>query len=56
MTRVVPRYVKNMLSAEIFFVGISGRSCCFDEYLYYDEIGNDAAALLFQDFQASLEL
>ncbi|MGN0978125.1 MAG: LysR family transcriptional regulator [Faecousia sp.] len=52
---IVPRYVKMMLPAETFFVGISDRSCCFDEYLYYKETGNDAAKLFFAEFRASLE-
>lgn len=52
---IVPHYVKNMLSAETFIIGISDRSCRFDEYLYYNETGNGAASLFFEEFSAGLE-
>lgn len=48
---IAPRYVKNMLSPETFIVSISDQNCRFDEYLYYNENGNGAAKLFFEEFQ-----
>ena len=51
---IVPRYVKNMISPETFIVGISDQNCRFDEYLYYNENGNGAAKLFFDEYQNTL--
>ena len=51
---IAPRYVKNMLSPETFIVSISDQNCRFDEYLYYNETGNDAAKLFFEEVQKSI--
>ena len=51
---IVPRYVKNMISPETFIVSISDQNCRFDEYLYYNENGNGAAKLFFEEYQNSL--
>ena len=51
---IAPQYVKNMLPAETFIVSIGDRNCRFDEYLYYNENGNGAAKLFFEEFQSTL--
>lgn len=51
---LAPRYAKNMLSPETFIVSISDRNCRFDEYLYYNEKGNGAAKLFFEEFQKAI--
>ena len=51
---IVPRYVKNMISPETFIVSISDVNCRFDEYLYYNENGNGAAKLFFEEYQSSI--
>lgn len=49
---IAPQYVKNMMPSETFIVSISDRNCRFDEYLYYNETGNGAAKLFFEEFQS----
>ena len=51
---IVPRYVKNMISPETFIVSISDTNCRFDEYLYYNETGNGAAMLFFEEYQKNI--
>lgn len=51
---IAPRYVKNMISPETFIVSISDQNCRFDEYLYYNENGNGAAKLFFEEYQSNL--
>lgn len=51
---IAPRYVKNMLAPETFIVSISDQNCRFDEYLYYNETGNGAAKLFFEEYQQNL--
>lgn len=51
---IAPRYVKNMLSPETFIVSISDQNCRFDEYLYYNENGNGAAKLFFEEYKRTL--
>lgn len=46
---LVPRYAKNMLPPETFIVGISDRSCRFNEYLYYHQRPENGAAKLFYE-------
>ena len=53
---IAPRYAKNMLPAETFTVSISDRSCRFDEHLYYNETGNGAARLFFEEYQRARQL
>lgn len=49
---IAPRYVKNMVSSDIFVVGISDRSCRFPEYIYYiGHPGNGAAKLFYEEFR-----
>lgn len=51
---IAPRYVKNMIAPETFLVSIFDQKCCFNEYLYYNEQGNGAAKLFFEEYQSSL--
>lgn len=51
---IAPRYVKNLMSQDTFDVTISDRNCKFDEYLYYNDTGNGAAELFFEEFAATL--
>ncbi|MGM9564205.1 MAG: LysR family transcriptional regulator [Faecousia sp.] len=53
---IAPRYAKNMLPAETFTVSISDRNCRFDEHLYYNETGNGAARLFFEEYQRAQRL
>ena len=53
---IVPQYVKYMTASEIFMVSISDRNCRFDEYLYYNEKGNSAAKLFFEEYQGSINV
>lgn len=46
---LIPRYAKNMLPADTFVVGISDRSCRFNEYLYYHKKPDNGAAMLFYE-------
>ncbi len=52
---IAPRYVRNLVAMDTFTVTISDRSCRFDEYMYYNESPNGAAALFFEEFRMSLE-
>ena len=52
---IVPRHVKYMTAAETFMVSISDLNCRFDEYLYYNEKGNGAAKLFFEEYQNALD-
>lgn len=52
---IAPRYVKNMIAPETFTVSISDQNCRFDEYLYYNENGNGAAKLFFEEYQNHLK-
>lgn len=52
---IVPRHVKNMISPETFIISISDHNCRFDEYLYYNENGNGAAKLFFEEYQNTLD-
>lgn len=48
---IVPRYVKNMITNNIFMVGLSSQDCRFNEYLYFcDNKKNSAAHLFYQEF------
>lgn len=48
---IAPRYAESLLSHDAnFHIAISDRACGFDEYLYYNETGNSAARLFFQEF------
>ena len=51
---IAPRYIKNMLAPETFIVSISDQSCRFDEYLYYNETGNGAARMFFEEYRRQL--
>ena len=51
---IAPQYAKNMLPSNTFIVSIGNRNCRFDEYLYYNENGNGAAKLFFEEFQNTL--
>lgn len=53
---IAPRCAKNMLPAETFTVSISDRNCRFDEHLYYNETGNGAARLFFEEYQRAQRL
>lgn len=50
---IAPRYVRNMLTKDIFMVGISDRDCRFNEYLYIRDSGlSGAAGLFYEEFRA----
>lgn len=51
---IAPQYAKNMLPAGTFTVSISDRNCRFDEFLYYNDTGNGAAKLFFEEYQRSM--
>lgn len=46
---LAPHYVKNLLPANSFMVSVSDRRCKFNEFLYYNQRGNHAAELFFQE-------
>ena len=51
---LVPRYVRDMLPSDSILVGISDRSCRFNEYLYYNTgTGSGAARLFYEEFRKS---
>lgn len=52
---IAPRYAKNLTTMDTFSVTISDRNCRFDEYLYYNESENGAAALFFEEFRNDIE-
>lgn len=47
---IAPRYAKNLMPPDTFDTTISDTHCRFDEYLYFNETGNDAAKLFFEEF------
>ena len=50
---IAPRYAKNLLAPETFIISISDPNCRFDEYLYYNETGNGAAKLFYEEYQTA---
>lgn len=44
-----------MIAPETFIVSISDQNCRFDEYLYYNETGNGAAKLFFEEYLNTLD-
>ena len=53
---IAPRYVLNMVPIDTFHVTMSDPSCRFDEYLYYNEMENDAAWLFFEEFSKEVNI
>lgn len=51
---IAPRHAINLTSADTFHVAISDANCRFDEYLYYNECGNEAAKLFFDEFSETV--
>ncbi len=51
---IAPRYAKNLMPANAFDVTISDANCRFDEYLYYNDTGNEAAQLFYDEFLGTL--
>ena len=51
---IAPRYAKNLTPQDTFDVAVSDPNCRFDEYLYYNETGNDAARLFCEEILAAL--
>lgn len=51
---IAPRHAKNLIGLSVFSVPIFDQLCRFDEYLYYNETGNRAAKLFFEEFQNNL--
>lgn len=47
---IAPRHVKNLTGLSIFTVPISDQLCRFDEYLYFNDTGNEAAKLFYEDY------
>lgn len=47
---IAPRYAKNLMPPDTFDIAISDLNCRFDEYLYYNECGNEAAKLFYEEF------
>ena len=47
---IVPRYAINLMPAGTFDTTISDINCRFDEYLYFNETGNEAAKLFYEEF------
>lgn len=52
---IAPRYAKNMMPSDTFDVTISDLNCRFDEYLYFNETGNEAAKLFYEEFLNTLD-
>lgn len=48
---IAPRHAKNLIGLSVFSVPIFDRNCCFDEYLYYNDTGNPAAKLFYEEFR-----
>ncbi len=51
---IAPRYAKNLTPAETFTIPISDSNCRFDEFVYYNESGNGAAQLFFEELSSQL--
>lgn len=47
---IAPRYAKNLMPPDTFDTTISDLNCRFDEYLYFNETGNEAARLFYEEF------
>jgi DNA-binding transcriptional LysR family regulator len=45
-----PRYIKNMLLPNTFFVGLANEQCRFPEYIYLSPRDNPAAEIFFKEF------
>ena len=52
---IAPRHAKNLIGLSVFSVPIYDQQCCFDEYLYYQETENTAAALVYNEFMSSIQ-
>lgn len=53
---IAPRYALNLMPAGTFDTTISDLNCRFDEYLYYNETGNEAAKLFYEEFHNTLDV
>lgn len=52
---IAPRCAESLLPHDgNFHIAVSDRACGFDEYLYYNETGNPAAKLFFQEYSERL--
>lgn len=51
---IAPRHAKNLMPPNTFDIPISDWNCRFDEYLYYNETGNEAAKLFYEEFLNTL--
>lgn len=47
---IAPRYAKNLMPPDTFDITISDLNCRFDEYLYFNETGNEASKLIYEEF------
>lgn len=52
---IAPRHAQNLMPPNTFDVAISDMSCRFDEYLYFNDTGNDAAKLFHEEFLSTLQ-
>ena len=51
---IAPRYAKNLMPPDTFDTTISDVNCRFDEYLYFNDTGNDASKLFYEEFSRTL--
>lgn len=52
---IAPRHVRNLMPPNTFDIAISDINCRFDEYLYFNDTGNDAAKLFCEVFLNTLQ-
>lgn len=51
---IAPRHAKNLIGLSVFSIPVFDQLCRFDEYLYYNETDNQAAALVYNEFISTL--
>ena len=51
---IAPRHAKNLMPPNTFDIAISDVNCRFDEYLYFNDTGNDASKLFYEEFLSTL--
>ena len=52
---IAPRHAQNLMPPNTFDVAISDMNCRFDEYLYFNDTGSDAAKLFHEEFLSTLQ-
>jgi len=53
---IAPRHVQNLMPPNTFDIAISDMNCRFDEYLYFNDTGNDASKLFYEEFLNALQV